>query len=137
MLGPSGIASSTQTASVDDLLALADVARLSGHPADAVTPLTRVMTEHADDPRAPLAAFTLGRLSLDALGRPAQAAAAFQRAIQLGLPQSLREDAYARMVEARARAGDEAGASAAALDYEQHFPDGKRLREVQRWIHGD
>jgi transmembrane sensor len=137
VLGPSGIASSSQNASVDDLLALADVARLSGHPADAVAPLTRVVADHPDDPRAPLAAFTLGRLSLDALGRPAQAAAAFQRAIQLGLPQSLREDAYARLVEARSRAGDEAGARTAARDYEQQFPDGKRLREVQRWVHGD
>lgn len=137
VLGPAGIASSAQNASVDDLLALADVARLSGHPADAVAPLTRVMNEHAGDPRAPLAAFTLGRLSLDALGRPAQAAAAFQRAIQLGLPGSLREDAYARLVEARSRAGDEPGARAAALEYEQHFPDGKRLREVRRWVHAD
>jgi transmembrane sensor len=137
VLGPSGIASTSQNASVDDLLALADVARLSGHPADAVAPLSRVISEHADDPRAPLAAFTLGRLSFDALRRPAQAAAAFQRAIQLGLPESLREDAYARLVEARSRAGDEVGARAAALDYEQHFPDGKRLREVQRWVQGD
>jgi transmembrane sensor len=136
-LGPAGIASSAQHASVDDLLTLADVARLSGHPADAVVPLTRVMQEHADDPRAPLAAFTLGRVSLDALGRPAQAAAAFRRAIELGLPQSLQEDAYARLVEARARAGDDAGARAAALEYEQHFRDGKRLREVQRWLRAD
>ena len=103
-LGPAGIASASQNASVDDLLALADVARLSAHPSDAITPLSRVLGEHPSDPRAPLAAFTLGRLQLDSLKRPAPAAEAFARAIALGLPQSLQEDRLrARLVEARAR----------------------------------
>jgi len=135
-LGSAGIASEAQVASVDDLLVLADVARLSGHPADAVAPLTRVVNEHAGDSRAPLAAFTLGRIQLDSLGRPAAAADAFARAIALGLPQSLREDAYARLVEARARAGDKAGAAAAAREYEQRFPAGQRLEHVRRWARG-
>jgi transmembrane sensor len=131
-LGPAGIASASKGASVEDLLALADVARLSGHPADAVVPLSRVVAEHADDPTAPLAAFTLGRLQLDALGQPAPAAEAFSRALELGLPQSLQEDVYARLVEARARAGDMAGAREAAQQYEARFPAGKRLAEVRR-----
>jgi transmembrane sensor len=136
-LGPAGIASATQVASVDELLALADVARLSGHPADAVAPLTRVVSEHANDPRTPLAAFTLGRVQLDAMGDPARAASAFAQAIALGLPQSLQEDAYARLVQARARAGDPAGARAAAQEYEQRFPAGKRLDEVRRWTRSE
>lgn len=134
-LGPAGITSASQGASVDDLLALADVARLSGHPADAVTPLNRVVAEHAGDPRASLAAFTLGRLQLDSLMNPALAADAFARAIALGLPGSLEEDAYARLVEARARAHDPAGTRAAAQEYERRFPSGKRLEEVRRWAH--
>jgi transmembrane sensor len=132
-LGPAGIVSASRGASVEELLSLADVARLSGHPADAVIPLNRLLTEHGDHPTAPLAAFTLGRLQLDALGHPALAAEAFARALALGLPQSLQEDAYARLVEARARAGDSSGASAAAQDYERRFPAGKRLAEVRRW----
>jgi transmembrane sensor len=132
-LGSAGIASASRDASVDDLLALADVARLSGHPADAVTPLTRVVAEHAGDQRASLAAFTLGRLQLDSLVHPALAASAFERAIALGLPQSLQEDAYARLVEARAQAGDAAGARSAAEEYERRFPAGKRLDQVRRW----
>ncbi len=132
-LGPAGIASAVKGASVEDLLPLADVARLSGHPAEAVAPLMRVLTEHADDPRAPLAAFTLGRLQLDALGHPALAADAFTRALALGLPQSLQEDAYARLVESRAREGDSAGATTAAKEYERRFPAGKRMAEVHRW----
>jgi transmembrane sensor len=136
-LGPAGIASATQVASVDDLLALADVARLSGHPAEAVAPLTRVVSEHANDPRTPLAAFTLGRVQLDVVGHPAEAASAFAQAIALGLPQSLEEDAYARLVQARARAGDAAGARAAAHEYEQRFPSGKRLNEVREWTRSE
>jgi transmembrane sensor len=134
VLGPGGIArAAAQDDSVDDLMALADVARLSGHPADAVQPLTRVVTGHAGDPRASLAAFTLGRIELDNLGQPAAAANAFAQAIALGLPGGLREDAQARLVEARARAGDRAGAQAAAADYERAFPHGTYLAKVQRW----
>jgi transmembrane sensor len=136
-LGSQGIATATQSASADDLLALADVARLSGHPADAVAPLSRVVSEHGSDPRASLAAFTLGRVHLDALSQPSAAAGAFERAIALGLPQSLEGDAYARLVEARARAGDAAGAQAAASEYQRRFPTGDRLNEVRKWSHAD
>jgi transmembrane sensor len=132
-LSPIGIARAAQTASVDDLLLLADVARLSGHSSEAVGPLTRVAQEHGGDPRASMAAFTLGRLQLDSLGRAAGAAQAFSRAIALGLPLGLREDAYARVVEARARAGDRAGARAAAAEYEARYPGGSRLAEVRAW----
>ncbi|MGV3625374.1 MAG: FecR domain-containing protein, partial [Archangium sp.] len=51
-----------------DLLRAADVARLSGHPAASLTPLRRVLSHFRTDPRASLAAFTLGRVLLDDLG---------------------------------------------------------------------
>jgi transmembrane sensor len=132
-LGASGVAREVDEASVEDLLALADVARLSGHAADAVLPLSRVL-ERPKDPRAPLAAFTLGRLELDNLGDPSRAALAFERAIALGLPGGLAEDAYARLVEARSRAGDGAGARAAASEYAQKYPNGSRASTIQRWV---
>src|SRR5262249_31948469 len=135
-LGAPGIARATPKASVDELLALADVARLSGHPADAVAPLGRVIAENPKDTRAPLAAFTLGRLELDTLGHPAPAAEAFARAIALGLPVNLVEDAYARLVEARAKAGDTAGAQAAADEYDRAFPGGSRSTTMRRWLGG-
>jgi transmembrane sensor len=128
-----GVAQEAKRASVDDLLLLADVARLSGHSSEAVAPLTRVLDEHGGDPRAPIAAFTLGRVELDALGQAAAAAQTFARAISMGLPQGLREDAYARIVEARARSGDRAGARSAAADYEARYPSGRRLVEVRGW----
>jgi transmembrane sensor len=136
-LGPAGIARAAHDASVDDLMALADVARRSGHPADAVAPLSQVISAHGQDPRAPLAAFALGRLQLDALSQPGLAAQSFARAISLGLPRSLQEDAFARLVEARARAGDAFGAQTAARDYEQRFPSGQRLEQVRRWAHAE
>jgi transmembrane sensor len=130
---PSSVAQEAKRASVDDLLLLADVARLSGHSSEAVAPLLRVIDEQSGDPRASMAAFTLGRIQLDALGQAAAAAQTFSRAIAMGLPQGLREDAYARVVEARARAGDRAGARAAAAEYQASYPSGSRLAEVRAW----
>jgi transmembrane sensor len=132
-LGPGGVARASERASVDELLSLADVARFSNHPQDAVSPLSRVISAHRSDPRAPLAAFTLGRVELDSLNEPGRAADAFSSAIELGLPRSLLEDAYARLVEARGRAGDRAGARDAAADYARLFPAGARTPSFRRW----
>jgi transmembrane sensor len=102
-LGTQGIRREAKRLGIADLFALADVARLSGHPGDAVGPLQRIIDGFASDPQAPLAAFALGRLELDDLNRPAAAAAAFSRALELGAPQSLRDDVRSRLEEARAR----------------------------------
>jgi len=102
-LGTQGIRREVKRLGIADLFALADVARLSGHPAVAIAPLQRIMDGFASDPQAPLAAFALGRLLLDDLGRPGPAAAAFKRALDLGPPQSLRDNVRARLEEAQAR----------------------------------
>ena len=133
VLGSGGIAEEARGATLDELMQLADVARLSGHPTDAVAPLSRVVSEHRGDSRASMAAFTLGKLRLDQLGQPAAAASDFAAAIGLGLPGDLVEDAHARLVEARARAGDRAGARAAAAEYERRFPNGRRLAAIRAW----
>jgi len=133
LLGPGGIRRIDDVGSVQDLLTLADVARLSGHPADAVAPLRRIISERPEDPSAPLAAFALGRVELDALGDPSAAADAFERAIALGIPRGLLEDACARLVEARARARDLVGARRAADEYLTRFPQGSRASDVARW----
>lgn len=132
-LGSTGVARAARSASVDDLFALADLARLSGHPAEATVPLERILVQHLDDPRASLAAFTLGRVRLDSLNAPAAAARAFEKAIALGLPGGLAEDAYAHLIEARAKAGDQAGAKAALGEYVKRFPSGTRGAELRRW----
>lgn len=133
VLGADGVREVTKSGAVADLLAVADVARLSGHPSDALAPLRRIVSDDPHDPGAPVAAFTLGRVELDALGDPANAADAFAEAIALGVPEGLVEDAYARLVEARSKAGDAAGARRAAAQYGERFPGGARTAAVQRW----
>jgi transmembrane sensor len=119
--------------SAEDLLLAADVARLSHHPAEAVDPLRELLVRYAADPRAPLAAFTLGRVLLDELGRPTEAAAAFARAQALQPDGPLNEDAIAREVESWSRAGDSERAHQLADDYVRRYKDGRRVRAVRRF----
>jgi hypothetical protein len=116
---------------VTELLHASDVMRLGGEPAQAIGPLRRIIEHHAGDPRAALAAFTLGRLLLDDLDRPRDAAAAFADVIRLAPQGELVEDALARQVDALARAGDALAARRLAEEYAETFPRGRRLRAVR------
>lgn len=114
-----------------DLLFAADVARLSGHPAEAVGRLERVLRAHAADSRAPLAAFTLGRTLLDELGRPREAAEAFAKARKLSPSGAMAQDALAREVESWSRAGEASLARERAKQYLERYPTGRRLKAVR------
>lgn len=134
-LGADGHARETRRArDVADLWELADVARFSGHPSEAAVPLRRLVAEHPNDPRAALAAYTLGRLELDALGAPLAAAESFARSEALGLPEALREAAAASHVEALGRAGRRDDARVAAERYVARHPEGARRAQVERWL---
>jgi transmembrane sensor len=133
-LGSDGLRRESERLGVNDLLALADVARLSGHPAEAVIPLERILLDFASDSQSPLAAFALGRLQLDSLGRAGAAATALRRALALGVPKSLREDVRARLVEACARSGDASAARQAADAYHADFPNGRHARAIEGWL---
>lgn len=115
------------------LLLAADVARLSHHPAHAVPPLRQVLDRYQRDPRAGLAAFTLGLVLMQELGRPRDAAAEFARSRRIDPGGDLAEDALAREVEAHFRAGDAARARATAEDYLARYPSGRRARAVRRF----
>ncbi|MBX3273295.1 MAG: FecR domain-containing protein [Sandaracinaceae bacterium] len=52
-----------------------------------------------DDPRAALAAYTLGRLEMDELRRPARARSALRRALALGLPERIAQQARQRLAD--------------------------------------
>ncbi|MDX2015379.1 MAG: FecR domain-containing protein [Myxococcaceae bacterium] len=117
----------------EDLLRAADVARLSGHAAAAVAPLERVIERFPADARAPLAAFTLGRVLLEDLGAFAGAATAFERARALSPKGPLAADALAREVEAHARAGAKTAALARAKEYLRTWPSGPRAAAVRQW----
>lgn len=108
-LGSGGIADASSHASTDELFSLADVARYSGHPRDAVAPLARIAQRGG--PQGALAAFTLGRVRMDQLGETAAAAQDFERAMALGLAGGLREDAAVRRIEALGKSGQRAQAA--------------------------
>jgi transmembrane sensor len=114
-----------------DLLLAADTARLGGYPSEAVPYLERVVRAHSSDPRSSLASFTLGRVLLDELGRPREAADAFARARAAGGP--LAEDALAREVEAASRAGDTIRSRELAREYQTKYPKGRRAKAVARF----
>jgi transmembrane sensor len=111
----------------------ADTARRAGRLSDASLVLERIVRDYPADPRSALAEFSLGRLSLDGLGDAPSAAQHFTRALAVGLPATLSEDARARLVEALGRAGDEQAAAAAAARYRAIYPDGRFRADVDRW----
>lgn len=119
---------------VDRLLDAADRARLERRLEHAVSALEEIVRNHGADPRAALASFTLGRILLEDLRRPADAASSFARAHALAPQGPFAEDALAREVEAYARAGDPQRAQARAEDYLRAYPRGRRLRAVR--LHG-
>jgi transmembrane sensor len=118
---------------MDALLASADEARVAGRYAEAASLLERVVAKGGGGPQTSLAEFSLGRLYLDSLGAPARAAGHFSRALTGALPGALAEDAYARLVEAYARAGAAARAREVAERYRSAYPGGRRRHDVDRW----
>jgi len=119
--------------SADALWERADAARAGGDPSDAAAALRRLLAEHPRDARSAMAAVTLGRLALRRLDQPAEAAEALARALALGLPGALAEDARAMRVEALTRAGRATEARAAAAEYHDRHPDGRWAEQVTHW----
>lgn len=117
--------------SAEDLLLAVDSARLAGHVEEAANLLRKLLREHPGDTRAPLAAFTLGRMLLMELARPREAAAVFAEARRLSPCGPFAEDALAREVEAFSQAGLTAEAHARAQEYCRVYPKGIRLATVR------
>ena len=115
----------------DDLLLAADVARLSGHPADAVPYLERLIKESSNQTKSAMAAFALGRVLMTSLGQPEKAALEFADARRRAQGGSLAEDALAREVEAWAQAGATTRARERAQEYLRVYPRGQRSRAVK------
>jgi hypothetical protein len=114
----------------EELLLAADAARLSNHPDRAVPLLRRFLDRFSTDSRASLATFTLGRILLDDLDQPGDAARVFATAYAAGGP--LAEDALVREVEGWSRAGDTAASRRAADQYAAAYPAGRRAAYVRR-----
>ncbi len=118
--------------SMDSLLGEADAARRAGQTRQVVTSLRRALKRFPSDPRAPLAAFSLGRVLLDQAGQPREAARSFARVRELAPGGALAEDALAREVEAWALASDPERARQGALRYLKRYPQGRRSRLVRK-----
>ncbi len=116
----------------EELMLAADVERKSGHPAQAAIHLQAVAQRFPRDPRAPVASFTLGRLLLDQLGKPAEAAAAFRRARSSWPAGPLAQDAWAEEAEALRRAGQLEAAQSLAAQYLERYPRGARVDAMRR-----
>ena len=91
--------------------------------------LERVVNQFPHDTRSASAAFTLGKVFLDELGKPRQAAGAFAMAARDNSP--LAEEASAREVEAWSRAKEPGRARAAAMRYLRKYPKGARADTVR------
>ena len=122
---------SAKAESAEDLLLAADGMRMAGHPEQGAEFLRRILREHHGDPRAPLAAFTLGRVLLMELGRPREAAAAFAEVRRLSPAGAFAEDALAREVEAWNQARQTDQAQARAQEYLRLYPGGRRAATVR------
>jgi transmembrane sensor len=117
-----------------DLMLAADVARRSSHPADAVAPLRKLCDRHPGDKRAPVAAFTLGRVLLDDLGRASEAVNFFEKARTLWPAGPMAEDALAREAEACKRAGNIQRAQVLAAQYLSQYPQGVYAGPMHRML---
>jgi len=119
-----GFDAACQSASPSELLQLGDGARLSGNSASAKQALTRLRSAFPADSRRAAAAFALGKVAFDQTHAYAEAAEWFATSIREQPGGSLVREAAGRLIEARRRAGDDAGARRAAESYLARYPDG-------------
>jgi transmembrane sensor len=115
----------------EELIKASEVMRFSNHSEEALPLLRKVTREHRDDRQAPVAAFTLGRMLLEVLGRPREAAEAFADARAIDPRFQMAEDALYREVQSWSRAGDTEKARERAEEYLRAFPQGAHLRAVK------
>lgn len=120
----------------DALFSKADDARIARDYRGAIEALELVIAEHGGDPRAQLAAFTIGRIRDEHLHELVGAAAAYERALLLGLSGSLAEDCYARLMRVLdlqvARDGlPRTRLEVAARRYLQRYPKGKYAAQAR------
>lgn len=121
-----------QTASAEQLMLLSDVTRATGQQQRALAALRRIVSEHASDPVAPLAALNMGNL-LDKMGDGAGATQAFAVYRALSPKGDFAEDALVRQIRSAVSAGQQDLARRLVRQYETDFPEGRRADEVARW----
>ncbi len=126
-----GLASVLRASTSDELLRLAQIARLSGHRDTERQALVTCRRRFPGSERAAVAAYELGRSS-----SPSEASSWFDTYLgeQPGGP--LAREASGRLIEARASAGDDRGARDAATRYLSRYPDGPHAPLARRVLAG-
>ena len=120
-----------RTATAKELLALADAGRFFGPPQRAVTALGALRQRFPGSMDAAMASFTLGRIAFEKQHAYADAARWFESYLVEQPSGPLMGDAFGRLMEARHRAGDTAGARASAEQYLRRFPEGPYASEAR------
>lgn len=112
------------------LMSLVDVARANGQRGAAIKALRSVVEKHPGDPRAALAAYTLGDM-LEKAGDRAGAAKAYAAYRALSPKGDFAEDALARQVDAAIAQGNVEQAKQLVDQYAKDFPTGRRLGDLR------
>jgi transmembrane sensor len=126
-----GLAAVLRASSSDELLRLAQVARLSGHRDTERQALVTCRRRFPGSERAAVAAYELGRSS-----SPSEASSWFDTYLGEQPSGPLAREASGRLVEARASAGDDRGARDAAARYLARYPDGPHAPLARRVLAG-
>jgi transmembrane sensor len=122
-----------QTANAEDLMLLADVARLAGEAGPARWAYRQVR-ERFPGSDAGQAAFFLGRLAFDESADYAEAARYFELSLDEQPAGPLAREAAGRLIEAKLLLGDAEGARAAARQYLKRHADGPHARTARRLL---
>ncbi len=120
-----------------ELFEAGERARSAGQLAAAAAAFDELRRRFRRDGRAGLAAFELGRLELEQLSRPANAARAFRDAIALAPTAPFREDAEARLVQALEASGEQSACAKAKQGYLARYPHGAHAAIVVERCRGD
>jgi len=120
-----------QEASLKELIALADAARLSGRSTRATEALRALRQRYPHTMEASTAAFTLGRIAFEQRSAYAEAATWFRVYLSEQPSGPLMGDSVGRLMEARQRGGDMSGARQDAERYLRRFPEGPYASEAR------
>jgi hypothetical protein len=122
----------SRAATSRELLLLADAARLFEHQARAATALHVLRQRFPSSADASTAAFSLGRLAFEQKHDYPEAVRWFATYLREQPGGPLMGDAFGRLMEARVRARDEAGARLDAEQYLRRFPEGPYAPQAHR-----
>jgi TolA-binding protein len=133
-LEASGFEAECARADADALVLLADIARHAGASRRAEHALLELRKRFPGTSDAAFAAFTLGRLEFDERRAYGRAATWFEAYLRERPGGSMAREALGRLMEARSRAGNAAGAREIAARYLREYPSGPHAELASRVV---